>query len=73
LFFIHHNFIDFPNLTLYETPIVEVANTLLIKSPFKVLFDFSFSKASKIALYFFINCSSLKNYNAIIDAIEKEK
>ena len=50
LFFIHHNYIVFPNLTLYETPIVEVAKTLLIKSPFKVLFDFSFSKASKIAL-----------------------
>ncbi len=50
LFFVHHNYIDLPNLTLYETPIVDVANTLRIKSPFRVLFDFSFSRASKIAL-----------------------
>ena len=39
----------FPNFTLYETPIDEVTNVFLIKSPFKVLLDFSFSKASSIA------------------------
>ncbi len=52
----------FPNLSLYETPIVDVINAERIKSPLTVLFDFSFSSVSKIALKFLINLSSANDF-----------
>ena len=43
---------------MYETPIDDVIKADLIKSPFTVLLDFSFSRVSKIA---------------ILETLEKEK
>ena len=59
----------FPNLSLYETPIVEVIKADFIKSPFTVLLDFSFSRVSKIALKFLINLSSPNDFLPMLTPI----
>ena len=51
---------------MYETPILDVINADFIKSPFKVLLDFSLSRVSKIALKFLINLSSLNDFFPIL-------
>ena len=48
---------------------VKVIKADLIKSPLRVLLDFSFSKISNIALKFFINWSSLNDFLPILTPI----
>ena len=59
------------NFTLYETPIVEVTYTCLIRSPFIVLLDFSFSSVSITALKFLTSCLSSNSKILLLEEPEK--